>query len=528
MLELLRSRLVDLETRQRAVGGTVDSAFWKRDGEGMPSSSSAGSPASSTRPGRTPQAGGKTPRVAPVARPRPEPRGPWAGTPAGDLEPGDLDLPPLDRAGYEAMINDPAWIEETAALAEAHAEARAQRVSDDCGVDQMVAPRASAGLSLTRHHETDVLTVAEQVARGRMTHDVTLVTLVSELVARGTELPGGLTLIDWLRTLDPALTGGQARAFVTVATALTQPRWAQLRLLVATQQVTIANAAQVIDFDTRTRPVADPDDLSTALTDLTDQAPTLRPEELARLARHHTEQVRPPKDEDHLDRGRREARGLWFDPPTATGMVGLRGLLDPEGAAIIKAAIDPLSAPAPTTDEHGRTVEADDRSPARRRLEALLTVVQRGVAAADGVPTTDKAKVVVLIDLDTLTSDVPGSGTTLTGEVLSPGAVRRMACDAQIVPAVLGASSEPLDLGRTRRLFTRGQRLALTLRDRGCTYPGCTVPATWCDAHHLTHWARGGPTTLTNAALLCPRHHTHVHDHDLTATVTTTGVTWHT
>ncbi len=243
-----------------------------------------------------------------------------------------------------------------------------------------------------------MLSVAEQVARGRMTHDVTLVTLVSELVARGTQIPGGLTLIDWLRSLDPALTAGQAKAFVTVATAITQPRWAQLRLLVATQQVTVATRPRSSTSTPAPRPVADPDDLTTALTDLTGQAPTLRPEELARLVRHHTEQVRPPRDEDRLDRGRREARGLWFDPPTVTGMVGLRGVLDPEGAAIVKAAIDPLAAPAPTTDEHGRTVEADDRSPARRRLEALLKVVQRGVAAADGVPTTDKTKVVVLID----------------------------------------------------------------------------------------------------------------------------------
>ena len=91
--------------------------------------------------------------------------------------------------------------------------------------------------------------------------------------------------------------------------------------------------------------------------------------------------------------------------PTATGMLALRGLLDPEGAAIIKAAIDPLAAPAPETDEHGRTTPPDDRSPARRRLEALLTIVQRGVAAADGVPTTDKAKVVVLITLHDLTNN---------------------------------------------------------------------------------------------------------------------------
>jgi hypothetical protein len=327
--------------------------------------------------------------------------------------------------------------------------------------------------------------------------------IVSELVSRGIEAPSGLSRADWLRSHDPSLTAGQAKAFVTVGTALADARWARLRLLVVTQQVTVGHAAQIVDFDARTRPVADATDLDTALADLTEQAPQLRPEELARLVRHHTEQIRPPRDEDRLGRGRHQARGLWFTQPTATGMVGLRGVLDPEGAAVLKAAIDPLSAPAPETDDHGRTITPDDRTPARRRMDALLTIVQRGIASAEGVPTTDKAKVVVLIDYDTLLDDVRGSGTTLTGDVLSPGAVRRMACDAEIIPMVLGGESEPLDLGRSRRLFTRGQRLALIARDQGCSYPGCTVPATWCDAHHVTHWCSGGATSTSNGALLC-------------------------
>jgi hypothetical protein len=161
-------------------------------------------------------------------------------------------------------------------------------------------------------------------------------------------------------------------------------------------------------------------------------------------------------------------------------------------------------------------------------MDALLTVVQRGVASADGVPTTDKAKVVVLIDLESLVDDVRGSGTTLTGDVLSPGVVRRMACDAEIIPMVLGRDSEPLDVGRSQRLFTRGQRLALIARDQGCSFDGCTVPSTWCDAHHVEHWRHGGRTSVSNGALLCPKHHTEVHERDLTATVTATGVTWHT
>ncbi|MCE0487555.1 HNH endonuclease signature motif containing protein, partial [Ornithinimicrobium sediminis] len=63
--------------------------------------------------------------------------------------------------------------------------------------------------------------------------------------------------------------------------------------------------------------------------------------------------------------------------------------------------------------------------------------------------------------------------------------------------------------------------------DRGCTIPGCTVPATWCDAHHVVPWAQGGCSDLFNYALLCPRHHTWVHDRGRDATVTALGVTWH-
>ena len=110
--------------------------------------------------------------------------------------------------------------------------------------------------------------------------------------------------------------------------------------------------------------------------------------------------------------------------------------------------------------------------------------------------------------------------------MLGPETVRKLACDGAVVPAVLGADGEVLHLGRRRRLFTSAQVRALWLRDRHCTFPGCTIPATWADAHHLRHWVDGGPTDLTNAALLCGRHHTIVHRDRLTATLTPAGVEW--
>ena len=531
-LELLRSRLTDLEARQRATGGAAEGGFWERFSGRVPSPPSRTTGPSARAGARAGAlAGARGRRVAPHVRPEPRPSGLWSGLALDDadaLEALDLRrMPRLDAAGYEQMVEDPSWVEATAARGEARAEREAE-ADGRCAQQEAIAFEAAAGLGLAAHAEAELTAAAERVAHQRRAHEVTLVTIVSELVSRGIEPPDGLSRTDWLRSHDPSLTAGQAKAFVTVGTALAEARWARLRLLVATQQVTVGNAAQIVEFDARTTPVADPDDLVTALADVTEQAPRLRPEELARLVRHHTEQVRPPRDEDRLDRGRREARGLWFTAPNATGMVGLRGVLDPEGAAVLKAAIDPLSIPCPEKDEHGRTVTPDDRTPARRRMDALLTVVQRGVASADGVPTTDKAKVVVLIDLESLVDDVRGSGSTLTGDVLSPAVVRRMACDAEIIPMVLGRDSEPLDVGRSQRLFTRGQRLALIARDQGCSFDGCTVPSTWCDAHHVEHWRHGGRTSVSNGALLCPKHHTEVHERDLTATVTATGVTWHT
>ena len=114
-----------------------------------------------------------------------------------------------------------------------------------------------------------------------------------------------------------------------------------------------------------------------------------------------------------------------------------------------------------------------------------------------------------------LTTPMPvreAAGTLATGERLSATEIRRLACTSGILPRVLDGTSQILDQGRTKRLFTPPQRIALADRDNGCTYPGCDRPPAWTEAHHLNHWTRdNGPTTLTNAALLCARHHHFIH-----------------
>ncbi len=98
-----------------------------------------------------------------------------------------------------------------------------------------------------------------------------------------------------------------------------------------------------------------------------------------------------------------------------------------------------------------------------------------------------------------------------TGDQLSATALRRLACDAEVIPAVLGTLGEVLDVGRSQRLVTAAIWKALTLRDRHCRFPGCRRMPLACDAHHLQHWADGGTTALDNLVLLCRAHHTLIH-----------------
>jgi hypothetical protein len=94
---------------------------------------------------------------------------------------------------------------------------------------------------------------------------------------------------------------------------------------------------------------------------------------------------------------------------------------------------------------------------------------------------------------------------------VSPRQVRRLACNAGLLPLMLDGDSAILDLGRSRRLFDRYQRIALAVRDQGCIFAGCQRPAAWSEAHHITPWQHGGPTNLTNGCLLCNFHHHLVH-----------------
>ena len=99
-----------------------------------------------------------------------------------------------------------------------------------------------------------------------------------------------------------------------------------------------------------------------------------------------------------------------------------------------------------------------------------------------------------------------------TGDPITADQAHKLACEAGIIPIVLGGKSEILDLGRRRRLYDRHQRIAIRHRDQHCTSHGCDWPAAMCHVHHNTPWSRGGNTNLADGRLLCPRHHTYAHN----------------
>jgi hypothetical protein len=120
------------------------------------------------------------------------------------------------------------------------------------------------------------------------------------------------------------------------------------------------------------------------------------------------------------------------------------------------------------------------------------------------------ATVVVTMSLETLMGGLKAAQLD-TGTRISPGLARRIACEAGVIPVVLGGKSEVLDVGRKKRLHTKAQRIAMAIRDGGCIAMGCERPAAWCQAHHLDPWSQGGGTSVERGGLLCTRHHTLVH-----------------
>jgi hypothetical protein len=250
----------------------------------------------------------------------------------------------------------------------------------------------------------------------------------------------------------------------------------------------------------------------------------------ARILDHVAPQVADRLDAVALERAERRAwceRGLTLSAPIS-GLVRVGGHLTVEDAAIVSAAMDPLTRPNPDNcsgpgrPDHDEA--ADLRSPAQRRADALVEVCRLALRTGD-LPDSggEPPQLAVTVAYDPLTRAL-GVGRLDTGDRLSPAAVRRIACDAHLLPVVLSGAGQVLDAGRTRRLATGPLRRALVVRDRGCTFPTCDRPPRWCDGHHVVPWTAGGPTRPDNLVLVCRRHHRLLHHSDWTVKIAADGL----
>lgn len=147
------------------------------------------------------------------------------------------------------------------------------------------------------------------------------------------------------------------------------------------------------------------------------------------------------------------------------------------------------------------------------QADALAALARHTLGCNSTLAPLAKATVVVRLDLDTLRDAVGHASIDGIDEAISAGAARRLAADAGIIPAVLGGDSVPLDLGRTARLFSAAQRIALAERDGGCASCGQNIG--YVEAHHIRWWERdAGPTDLSNGVMLCSFCHHRMHRED--------------
>jgi hypothetical protein len=154
----------------------------------------------------------------------------------------------------------------------------------------------------------------------------------------------------------------------------------------------------------------------------------------------------------------------------------------------------------------------DQRTTAERQADGLAEACAQVLSFGD-LPETggQRPQLVVTMDLEELEHRARGALLEFGGQ-LSPSALRRLACDAAVIPVVLNGDGIPLDVGRASRAIPDGIRRAVRARDGGCAHPGCDRPPSWCEIHHVIEWQHGGPTAVSNLVMLCRQHHRQVHD----------------
>ena len=362
-------------------------------------------------------------------------------------------------------------------------------------------------------------------------------------VVRELDATGAVKAVGWASTQDflTHTTGGHkgtGPAMVRLATAVTEPALAPVAeamgdgWLSTTKAHVIERAVDRLPGDRNLR--------ARGVQVLLDDAKRLDATELKKVALHLVTVVDPDGDErrdekalDRLERAAHHSRNLSITDDQAGG-AWIKGRCSSEDAAMLKATLIPLAAPvptdAPTCHSDSCAVPGcghdgrDPRDHGARMLDALVEAC-RLLQTTEVLPESHGAvpRLTLTMDYEQLLL-LSGLGETDTGEQLSGSTIRRLCCDAEVIPAVLGAESHVLDVGRQSRLATAAIWRALVIRDKHCRFPNCTRPPIMCHAHHIRHWMHGGPTSLANMLLLCGHHHRLIHSGPWHIHVTAPGV----
>lgn len=273
--------------------------------------------------------------------------------------------------------------------------------------------------------------------------------------------------------------------------------------------------------------------LRAACEELVEAARTLDVDRLHRLSRQHRENL---DVESIIDRERTQRAARSFRLTTLPdGMTRATWLLDPESAVQVRELVDRAITPKRRTvhftdlDDAAKAarIADDDRTSEQYASDALLHLLRAGADAdssmilGTGAPTV--RVLVTARDLNTGTGSAsfePSLGHP-EGTVVALPTAHRLLCGGTHTPILISSTGQPLDVGRSQRLFTARQRVALAARDGGCRWPGCERAPSWCEAHHIDHWHRGGGDTNVEAGiLLCRHHHLLLHDQGWTITRT--------
>lgn len=310
------------------------------------------------------------------------------------------------------------------------------------------------------------------------------------------ELDHNLSTSRWLE-LHCQMSSGEAIGTVKTARALTHmPAVAEKALIGEIPQRSLQLLAQARDRF--------PDEFVLHETVFAETATYLSVKDLRRAVGHWEQQVNYDyalKNVKQLE----QLRSLHHNQ-TYEGLWATKGTFTPEGGHIIKQALDAMCDP--------HNLDAGElRSPAQRRADAVVDICAFYLNHDTNRATSSGGRphVTVTVDYEILSGRL-NRLPEIDGTPVTPATMRRITCDAGLTPMILGSESEPLDVGRRTRTIPTAIRRALEQRDNGCTWTGCTAPMSWCDAHHIVHWANGGDTSLPNLTLLCRKHHTATHN----------------